>query len=211
MSNLKHSAVSTASKAQAQTPSSAMKPAIVEVLATIGYPELVLSPASADNKRVALFLVTDPDSQQALIDLVADTSEAEFRSRDLPPGAHNPLRDSNERKASGEYAFRHPAFRVEGGLVFRGKTGFEVPCVWGPSELPIEASEVQGGDLVAVQVSSYAFDNQSKGIGLSMSRIWLLEKGRTKIERGTSQANVRRIDRSRLRFGDSGDAQAVAA
>ena len=56
---------------------------------------------------------------------------------------------------------------------------------------------------MVVQISAYGYSNQSQGVGLSLGRIWLVKKGETKIERGSgATANVRRIDRSRLRFND---------
>lgn len=188
------------------------KSQVIEVLARIAYPEIAQPLPEAGGKYVALFLVEDQPSREALEELVADLTEATFRSRTLPPGAHDPLRDANERKPSGEYAFRHPAFRVNNGLVFRAKTAYQPDCVWGPNEVPIEAGEIQGGDEVLVQISGYAYANQSRGVGLSMGRLWLLRKGEVRIERGTgSQAAVRRIDRSRLQFGDAAPASAVTA
>jgi hypothetical protein len=188
------------------------KAQVIEVLARIAYPEIKEPSPEAGGKHVALFLVEDAASREALEELVGDLSEATFRSRDLPAGAHNPLRDANERKPSGEYAFRHPAFRVNDGIVFRAKTAYQPACVWGPNEVPIDAGEIQGGDEVLVQISGYGYANQSRGVGLSMGRVWLVRKGDVRIERGTgSQAAVRRIDRSRLQFGEGAPASAVTA
>jgi hypothetical protein len=188
--------------------SGSAKSAAIEIEALIAYPSLVSPDPKSGDKFNALFLVTDPDSQQALRDLVAETSELTFRNSQLPPGAHNPLRDSNERTPSGEYAFKHPKFRVEGGLVFRAKTAYQPECVWGPNETPIEPAEITGGDEVVVQVSAYGYANQSSGVALSLGRVWLIRKGDEKIERGTgSAANVRRLDRSRLRFSEDGAAE----
>ncbi len=184
------------------SPASA-KSSVIEVQGTIAYPSLVTPDPKSGDKFNTLMLITDEDSKLALIDLVGETSEMTFRTRELPPGAHNPLRDSNERTPSGEYAFKHPAFRVEGGLVFRAKTGYQPECVWGPNETLIDPSEIHGGDQVVMQVSAYGYSNQSAGVALSLNRVWLISKGATRIERGTGAgANVRRIDRSRLRFGD---------
>ena len=218
MPSFKTTASTSATKRSAahhEPPAAATDPTksqVIEVLARIAYPEIKEPSAEAGGKYVALFLVEDAASREALEELVGDLSLATFRSRDLPPGAHDPLRDANERKPSGEYAFRHPAFRVDNGLVFRAKTGYQPACVWGPNETPIDAGEIQGGDEVLVQVSGYAYSNQSRGVGLSMGRVWLLRKGDVRIERGTgSQAAVRRIDRSRLQFGDAAPASAVTA
>ena len=181
----------------------ATKSGVIEIMGTLAYPSLVTPDPKSGDKFNTLVLVTDAESQQALRDLVADTSEQTFRKRELPLGAHNPLRDANERTPSGEMAFKHPAFRVEDGMVFRAKTGYQPECVWGPNETPIDPSEIHGGDQVVVQVSAYGYSNQSSGVALSLNRVWLIEKGVIRIERGTGAgANVRRIDRSRLRFGD---------
>ena len=218
MSSFKTTASTSATKRSAapvEPPAAATDPnkaQVIEVLARIAYPEIKEPSAEAGGKFVALFLVEDAASQEALQELVGDLSLATFRSRDLPPGAHDPLRDANERKPTGEYAFRHPAFLVNNGLVFRAKTAYQPDCVWGPNEVPIEAGEIQGGDEVLVQISGYAYANQSRGVGLSMGRLWLVRKGEMRIERGTgSQAAVRRIDRSRLQFGDAAPASAITA
>ena len=108
-----------------------------------------------------------------------------------------------KKNHAGEFAFKHPAFRVPGGMVIRAKTGFVPECVWGPNETPIGAEEITGGDTVVVQISAYGYANQSQGVALSLGRVWLIEKGQTRIERGTGAGvNVKRIDRSRLRFHD---------
>ncbi len=177
--------------------------ASVEVLGVLAYPSIVEPDSQSGNKFNTLVLITDPDDQQKLQELVASACEQTFRSSTLPPGAHNPLRDANEKNRTGEYAFKHPSFRVDGGMVVRVKTAYQPQCVWGPNETVIEPSEIHGGDKVAVQISAYGYSNQSQGVGLSLGRIWLIEKGETKIERGSGAgANVKRIDRSRLRFND---------
>jgi hypothetical protein len=203
------SSVTSATKRTAMPAANAnAKPATIEIQATIAYPSIVAPDPKAGDKFASLFLVTDPDSQEALRALVAEASELTFRTPQLPPGAHNPLRDSDERTPSGEHAFKHPAFRVEGGLVFRAKTGYQPECVWGPSEVAVDPSEINGGDETVVQVSAYGYANQSSGVALSLGRIWLIRKGVQKIERGSgSAANVRRIDRSRLRFSDDAAAE----
>jgi hypothetical protein len=178
-------------------------PSVCEVKAIIAYPSLSTPDPKSGDKYTALLLIKDPEDQQALIDLVGDACAQTFRSRELPPGAHNPLRDSNERNLAGEFAFKHPVFRTPSGMVVRAKTGYPPVCVWGPNESEIASDEINGGDEVVVQLSAYGYSNQSQGVGLSLGRVWLIEKGITKIERGSgATANVRRIDRSRLRFND---------
>lgn len=178
-------------------------PSVCEVRAIIAYPSLSTPDPKSGDKYNALLLIKDPEDQQALIDLVSAACEQTFRSPELPPGAHNPLRDSNERNHAGEFAFKHPAFRVSGGMVLRAKTGYPPVCVWGPNETEIASTEINGGDEVVVELTAYGFANQSQGVGLSLGRVWLVKKGDTKIERGSgATANVRRIDRSRLRFND---------
>jgi len=207
-SAFKSSVTPATKRAAAPATTANAKPAAVEIEATITYPSVVTPDPKSGDKYNALFLVTDPASQQALIDLVAETSETTFRSAELPPGAHNPLRDSNERTPSGEYAFKHPKFREKGGMVFRAKTAYQPNCIWGPNETPIDPSEINGGDEVVVEIGSYGYSNQSSGVALSLGRIWLIRKGTEKIERGSgSAANVRRIDRSRLRFSDDAAAE----
>lgn len=173
----------------------------VEIIGTLAYPSIQQPDPQSGDKYNTLVLIDEPEYQQALRDLVSAASEQTFRSPNLPPGAHNPLRDSNEKNHAGEYAFKHPAFRVPGGMVIRAKTSFQPKCVWGPSEEEIDPSQINGGDRVVVEISAYGYSNQSQGVGLSLGRIWLIGKGDTKIERGSGAgANVRRIDRSRLQF-----------
>lgn len=182
------------------------KPDPIEVYGVICYPSLVEPDSRAGDKYNALILITDPDSQQALRDLVATVSEQTFRTPELPPGAHNPLRSVDERTVSGELAFKNPVFRVKDGMVIRVKTGFAPVCVWGPKEIPIDASQIRGGDHVIVEVAAYGFNNQSMGVSLSFNRVLLVRKGEVPVERGSGGgANVRRIDRSNLRFGDDPD------
>ncbi len=183
-----------------------------EVYGTICYPSLTEPDPRSGDKFTAVLLVTDPASQQALRNGVSLASEQTFRSPELPPGAHNPLRSSDERTPSGELAFKHPAFRVADGMVIRVKTSFAPTCVWGPQEVPIDASQIRGGDTVIAEVQPYAFNNQSKGVGLSLNRVLLVQKGQVPIERGTGGGNVQRIDRSNLRFSNApGGVEAEAA
>ena len=180
-------------------------PAPIEVLGTLAYPSIV-TPDPQSNKYSVLLLITEQEDQDRLRELLQTVTEQTFRSNKLPPGAHNPLRSADERSPSGEFAFKHPAFRVPGAMVIRAKSGYQPQCVWGPNETSIDASEIHGGDRVVLQLSGYGYSNQSTGIGLSLGRIWLLEKGETKIERGSgATANVQRIDRSRLRFAADSD------
>ena len=183
----------------AAAPAAALAP--VEVLGVLAYPSIATPDDKSGGKYNTLVLITDPDDQKKLEELVSAACMETFRSPQLPPGAHNPLRDSNEKNHAGEFAFKHPSFRVPGGMVIRAKTAYQPQCVWGPNETDIDASEINGGDTVVVQISAYGYSNQSQGVGLSLGRIWLIEKGETKIERGSGAgANVKRIDRSRLRF-----------
>jgi hypothetical protein len=172
-----------------------------EIRATICYPALESPDERSGNKFNALFLVRDPDDQAVLAEMVADACEETFRTRTLPSGAHNPLRDCNERTPSGENAFKHSIFRTPGGLVLRAKTAYQPECFWGPNETAITPSEINGGDEVIVTLSTYGYNNQSSGVAFSLGRIWLIAKGETRVERGSGAgANVRRIDRSRIRF-----------
>jgi hypothetical protein len=192
-----------ATPVQASISASSNAASTIEVKAVIAYPSLVTPDPMSGDKYNALFLIKDPEDQAALADLVRNACEDTFRTSELPHGAHNPLRDANERNHAGEYAFKHGAFRVPGAMVVRAKTGFPPVCVWGPNETEIASTEISGGDEVVVQLSAYGFANKSQGVGLSLGRFWLIYNGTTKIERGTGAvANVHRIDRSRLRFND---------
>lgn len=181
-----------------------------EVRAIIAYPSIETPDERAGGKFNALFYVVDPEDQDVLIQMVGDSCQETFRTRTLPPGAHNPLRDCNERIPSGEYAFKHPIFRTPGGVVLRAKTSFQPQCVWGPNETEISPSEIHGGDHVIVTLSTYGYQNQSAGVAFSLGRIWLIAKGETKVERGSGAgANVRRIDRSKIRFTDAQTSEAA--
>jgi hypothetical protein len=183
----------------------------IEIRAVIAYPSLVEPDANAGGKYGALFLITEVDDQTALIELRDKVIQQTFRSHQLPAGAHDPLRRADERAPNGEYAFKHPAFRVPQAMVIRAKTGYQPKCVWGPAETPTEASEIRGGDHVVVEIGCYGYNNQSRGVGLSLGRIWLIRKGDVRIERGANaSAAVRRIDRSRLQFS-ANDADNQAA
>jgi len=174
-----------------------------EIRAVIAYPALETPDERSGGKYNALFLVTDPEDQEVLAEIVAASCEETFRTRTLPPGAHNPLRDCSEKTPSGEYAFKHPIFRTPGGLVLRAKTAYQPQCVWGPNETEISPSEINGGDEVIVTLSTYGYSNQSAGVAFSLGRIWLVSKGDVRVERGSGAgANVRRIDRSKIRFTD---------
>jgi len=197
------SPVQRAAQAPAATAAPSVALAPVEILGVLAYPSIVEPDPQSGNKFNTLVLITDPEDQQKLEELVAAACEQTFRSSKLPPGAHNPLRDANEKNHAGEFAFKHPSFRVKDGMVVRAKTAYQPQCVWGPNETEIDPSEIHGGDTVVVQISAYGYSNQSQGVGLSLGRIWLVEKGETRIERGSGAgANVKRIDRSRLRFND---------
>jgi hypothetical protein len=200
--------VSSAVAAKAEQPT--VKNGGAEIRAFICYPSIENPDERSGNKFNSLFLIRDPDDQEVLIEMVGDASEETFRTRTLPPGAHNPLRDCNEKTLSGEYAFKHPIFRTPGGLVLRAKTAYQPQCVWGPSEEPISPSKINGGDEVIVTLSTYGYSNQSAGVAFSLGRIWLIAKGDTKVERGSGAgANVRRIDRSKIRFTGSQTSEAA--
>lgn len=116
------------SAVQATKPITSNAASTIEVKAVIAYPSLVTPDPMSGDKYNALFLIQDPDDQVALDNLVRNACEDTFRTSELPHGAHNPLRDANERNHAGEYAFKHAAFRAPGAMVVRAKTGFP-PCV----------------------------------------------------------------------------------
>jgi hypothetical protein len=179
----------------------AVKSGGAEVRGIMAYPSIETPDERSGGKYNALLYVTDPEDQAVLAEMVADACEETFRTRTLPPGAHNPLRDCNEKTPSGEYAFKHPIFRTPGGIVLRAKTSYQPQCVWGPNETEISPSEINGGDEVIVTLSTYGYNNQSAGVAFSLGRIWLISKGEVRVERGSGAgANVRRIDRSKIRF-----------
>jgi hypothetical protein len=201
---------STPTQLEIPLESSSTKARGAEVRAIICYPSIETPDERSGSKFNALFLIQDPEDQEVVIQMVGDTSQETFRTRTLPPGAHNPLRDCNERTPSGELAFKHPIFRTEGGIVLRAKTSYQPQCVWGPNETEISPSEIHGGDHVVVQLSTYGYANQSSGVAFSLGRIWLIKKGETRVERGAGgSTNVRRIDRSKIRFADAQTSEAA--
>lgn len=206
MANFKNTVTPATKKPvkQAVENSLPVKFAGAEIECVVCYPNFVEKDPQSE-KYAALLLITDPDAKETLKAMVAQSCLETFRTEQLPSGAHNPLRDSNERNASGEFAFKHPAFRDDGAMVIRAKTGYAPNCVWGPNETPIDGGEITGGDNCVVQVSTYGFANQSRGVAFSLGRVWLISKGTQKIERGAGAGmNVKRLDRSKLRFSDGG-------
>lgn len=174
----------------------------IEVRAVIAYPFITEPDPNSGGKYGALFLITEAEDKAQLVTLRDQVAEHTFRSRQLPAGAHDPLRRADERAPNGDFAFRHPAFRIPEAMVIRAKSGYRPNCVWGPQEAPIEPSEIHGGDHVVVEIAAYGYNNQSRGVGLSLGRIWLIRRGDIRIERGANAAaSVRRLDRSRLHFG----------
>ena len=170
----------------------------VEILCTVAYPQIA-TPDEKSGKFNLMAIVSEEQSQQALVDLVGNAAEAMFKNREFTGSMHNPLRDADEKNDAGEFTFKHPAFR-SAGMVARLKTGFAPKCVWGPNETEIDASEIKGGDECVIEVSAYGFDKKGKGVALSLGRIWLINKGKATIERGSGGNNVQRLDRSNLRF-----------
>lgn len=172
---------------------------VVEVRGTIAYPSLVEPDERSGKFNCLLLIEKGSASEEAINDLVDAAAKDEFGDKGIPAGGFNPIRDSNEKKPDGEFAFKHPAFRDD-CIVVRLKTGFDPVCVWGPNETPCDAEEIHGGDDVIIEVSAYAYNNQSAGVGLSLGRIWRLRAGEQRIERGSGSANVKRLDRSGLKF-----------
>jgi hypothetical protein len=197
-------AVGTPAKPAAKTAGASkgvtQAPAPVEIMGTLAYPSFVEVDEQSGKYSCLLIVDNESDSAQDLIDLIGDAAEFQFRERELDDSQHNPLRSSDEKNRAGEYVFKHPFFRSGDFWVVRLKTGFQPNVVWGPNETPCEPGDANGGDTVIIEVGAYAYSNQSSGVALSLGRTWIIEKGQHKIERGTGSSNVRRIDRSGLRF-----------
>ena len=174
--------------------------ATIAVQGVLAYPALT-TPDEQSGAYQALIIV-DPGSEdfRKIEALVRANSLEKFKSEDLPPRAFNPIRSGDEPAQRGDgYAFRNEAFR--GKAFVRGKTKFQPTVVWGPDQTPIDPSEVHGGDTVVVELSAYAYDNQSRGVALSLGKIWLIARGTNRIERGASGgAALSGYDRSKLRF-----------
>jgi hypothetical protein len=186
--------------AKAAPAKSRQAPAPVELLGTLAYPCFQEVDEQSGKYSCLLAIEKDSDSAQDLFDLVGDAAEYQFGERELDDSQHNPLRSSDEKNRAGEYTFKHPFFRTGDFWVVRLKTGFAPSIVWGPNETPTTADQVNGGDLVIIETGAYGYANQSSGVALSLGRVHLISKGDHKIERGTGSSNVRRIDRSGLRF-----------
>lgn len=196
------------SAAKAATSVADLKRTIVAV-GTIAYPSLV-EVDEQSGKYAGLFLI-DPESESAqlLRDLVVDHSMAVFGKAELPPRAHNPIRSGDEPAASGDgLAFKNDAFRKM--IVIRAKTQFAPACFVGPDREPCDASEIRGGDQVAVEITAYGFNNQSSGVAFSMGAIWKIADGEVRIERGAGGGGggFAKLDTSKLNFKIAAGAKA---
>lgn len=171
----------------------------VAVVGTLAYPSIS---EPDENGKYSTLLIVDPKEEtlHELIELVEDHAEALTGKRQLTGRHFDPIRDGDEPSKSGEgFAFKHPAFR--GKTVVRLKSNFAPKTVHGPRREPIAATEIHGGDEVAVGVSAYSYNNQSSGVALSLGAIWLTRPGDERIERGGAVgSSFGKIDASRLRF-----------
>lgn len=80
------SSVSPAQRAAQAPAASAAVLAPVEVLGVLAYPSIVQPDPKSGDKYNTLVLITDPEDQQKLQELVAAACEQTFRSPQLPPG-----------------------------------------------------------------------------------------------------------------------------
>ena len=183
-----------------------------EVQAKIAYAASLIEPDDKTGMRSCLLYITDEESIDAVNRAVAAKCLETFGEEDIPEGGIDPRRDANEADRANNYSFKHPIFR-EGGMILRAKTKFEVSAVWGPNETEIDVSEITGGDEVVATINLYGYNNQSTGVGVGLNKLWLISKGKVKVERGSggSGANVVRIDRSKLKFGGDAAGEGVEA
>jgi hypothetical protein len=155
-----------------------------------------------NGKYGCLIHITDQGHIDTIESLVGDVAEDAFRTRVLGAGYNNPVRDSNEKKPDGSFSFSHPKFRTP-GIVIRAKTQFPVEGFWGANRIKCDSpGDIQGGDECLIVISAFSYNNQSKGVGLSLGPVWRLRKGDARVERGAGQVAAVKVDRAKLRFDD---------
>ena len=173
----------------------------IAVAGRIAYPELTHL-----NERgfYACTFIMQPGTEdlERLKQLLQLNVRETFGGDQMPAGAHNPLRDANERKGDG-YAFKHDGFRVEGGKVFRCKSKFEVQTFATARRTPCNPADIRGGDECVVEVGVYGYNKQSSGVAISLSSVWLINPGTVRIERGgAAGGSFASYDVSKLNFNE---------
>lgn len=177
----------------------------VVVSATCAYPEV--AELNERGQYSCLFIVPkDSDDLQPLRQLLRFHIQSKFQQPTLPPGAFDPLRDADEMdQASGQYKFKPQPFRG-GNVVFRAKSRYDVPVFDGEDRQLVHDKRIlRGGDPVLVELSAYAYSNQSQGVALSLASIWRIGAGDVLIEKGGSAGSAfAHYDTAKIRFPSAG-------
>ena len=172
----------------------------IQISAIIGYPNLV--DPDENGKYSVLFRITDPESIAAVKALALKEAERGFPelNGELPPGAHNPIRSAQERKADGTFAFKSEFInKAEGAIVIRAKSGFAPKTASGEKAIPCDPADIEGGDEVCAVITGYSYNNQSSGVAFSLGNILLVNKGDGELQRGGSGGSFA-FDVSKLNF-----------
>ena len=172
----------------------------IQVNGILGYPNI--SEPDENGKYSALFLVKDPVVIAEIKALVKSEAALGFPelNGELPPGAHNPIRSAQERKADGRFAFKSEFInQEEGAIVIRAKSGFAPKTVSGEQQFPCDPADIEGGDEVSAVIRAYAYNNQSSGVAFSLDKVLLVNKGNGELQRGGSGGSFT-FDVSKLNF-----------
>ena len=164
-----------------------------------GYPAVAV--VNEMSGKFDMQLICDPEDPefQRFAESVADLNQAAFGTREKKPGHHWPIFGGDEVKADGSGPrFKHHAFR--GKAVVRLKANADrQPRVFGPDAIPVDPTELNGGDLVFVEAGLYSYANQSSGVSAGMGAIQIIRKApiTERIEAGGSAGSTfRPIDLS---------------
>lgn len=141
------------------------------------------------------------DEAAALIEGITDEAiEGGFNGK-LPKGAWHPLKDPQVRRDDDTY--RYPAHLRDLKFVFNAKTGFQPKCFATSRRIPCDPADIIGGDHCILEVSAYCYNNQQKGVGISLNSIWRIRKGEKAIVKGGAAGRTfDKVDVSKLSFDD---------
>lgn len=153
------------------------------------------------NGRYEAVAAPADDANAALMEeIVKEAIDHGFKG-ELPKGAFHPFKDADTRRDDGSY--RYPAHLRDLKFVFNAKTGFEPKCFATSRKIECDPSEIIGGDHCILEVTAYCYNNQSKGVGISLNSIWRIRKGETPIVKGGAAGRTfDNIDVSKLSFDD---------
>jgi hypothetical protein len=175
--------------------------ASVPVFCTLAYPSLTEPDEQSGKFSVLAILDPAEPTTEDILTLVRAHSIELTGEEELPAGYHNPVRSGDEiNPATRKLVFAHAAFRDK--LVVRLKSAYQPKAYFGPQETPCDVSQIRGGDQCVVEISAYGYNNQSRGVALSLGAIWQIAPGAVKIEKGASSgASFSKVDKSRFTFG----------